>query len=125
MKTFEEFLLEYSDDGSFSSDYVIEYIKGNTPNESDLPDYFLSLIAKSRKRFKRMEVDIDEVLEKDPSVKEYVESGEDRYKDEEPDNNDLYYPIVIFEDKVMDGYSRIAALHRMGEKTITAYVSIR
>ncbi len=108
---------------------VINYITRITPSESDVPDYFFSLIKKSGKNFTEKRVKISDLLKADDSLREYVESGEERYGEDsdsehEPHYEDLDLPIVIFDGEVIDGYNRTATKHRAGEEYIDAYVSI-
>ena len=105
-----------------TADEIADYIIGITPEESDVPDYFLGMIRKSGKEFVRKQVDVADVLSSDPSVREYVDSGEERYADDDIDPADMDLPIVVLDGVVMDGYSRIAAHVRNGENTIAAYV---
>jgi disulfide oxidoreductase YuzD len=111
-----------------SAEEIADYIKSLTPRDSDHPDYFISLILKSKKRFRLETVKIEDLLKKDASLREYVESGEVRYgedgeSDIEPHPDDLFNPIVVFEGEVVDGYSRTSTLYHSGEKTIQAWVS--
>lgn len=113
---------------SMSAKEISDYVTELTPSDSDVPDYFLSQIKKSGKRFYLQTVNIEDILQKDKSVEEYVKSGEVRYGEDgeselKPYDDELDYPIVIFKGEVMDGYSRISTLHHRGVKTIKAYVS--
>jgi hypothetical protein len=112
-----------------SSNEIIDYIKYITPSESDIPDYFLSLIEKSNKNFKLKKLSIKKLMTQDISLKDYIESKEDRYGDDLegdyiPDYNELENPIVVFNGKVIDGYSRTATHYHNGDDTIYGYVSI-
>ena len=105
---------------------IIEYIGNITPYDSDVPDYYFSIIEKSNKVFHRTEVLIKDLLAKDESLKEYVDSKENRYDNEssyEPSSHELDNPIVIFNNEVIDGYNRVAVHHRNGDEKIIAYVS--
>lgn len=123
MKTFEEFLNEQI----YTAKEISDYMKNisDTP-ETDIPDYYISLIKKEKTRFEKKMIDIQELLKNDESLKEYVMSGEDRYEysDYEPSREELYSPIVIYKGEVIDGYNRTATLYKNGEKEIEAYVSI-
>jgi hypothetical protein len=112
-----------------SSNEIIDYIKYITPSESDIPDYFLSLIEKSNKNFKLKKLSIKKLMTQDISLKDYIESKEDRYGDDLegdyiPDYNELENPIVVFNGEVIDGYSRTATHYHNGDDTIYGYVSI-
>lgn len=125
MKTFEQFINE---EDTLSPSEIINYIKLITPNDSDVPDYFFKLIHHSKKNFIKKILNIEDILDKDQDVKNYVESGEERYgeygeSDYKPHYEEIDNPIVIFNDEVIDGYSRLSSLKRMGEKTITAYIA--
>ena len=124
---FDDFLKE-KQEVSMSADEIIDYITSITPDESDVPDFFFSQIKKSGKRFILKNVNIEELLDSDLSLKEYVNSGEERYgengeSDFEPEAEDLDNPIVVFNGEVVDGYNRTAVHYRMGEKNIKAYIS--
>lgn len=126
-KKFREFILESQDD-VMSPEEINDYISDLTPNDSDVPDYFMDLIKKSGKKFELKTVQIQDLLKSDKALEEYVNSGEKRYgengvSDIEPYEEDLDNPIVIFNDEVVDGYSRTSTLFHRGEKTIKAWVS--
>ena len=124
----EKFGFYESSNFTMSAEEIADYIKSLTPRDSDHPDYFISLILKSKKKFHLETVKIEDLLKKDDSLREYVESGEVRYgedgeSDIEPHPDDLFNPIVVFEGEVVDGYSRTSTLYHSGEKTIQAWVS--
>jgi hypothetical protein len=114
-----------------SSRDIVEYISGITPDDSDVPDFFFKKILQSGKYFIKKRVLIQDLLDNDESLKEYVESDEDRYgsfggnpeSELEPNPQDIDLPIVIFDGEVVDGYSRTSTLYHNGEKYIQAYVS--
>lgn len=120
-------LFEKVNGALYSTKEIINYIKGisQTP-ETDVPDYYFSLMKKESPKFSLQRLSINEILEKDKSVHEYVMSGEDRYEDSyyEPSNDELYDPIVIYKGEVIDGYNRLGTLYRLGGKEVDAYVSI-
>jgi hypothetical protein len=127
VKDFSSFINEFSQH-TMSAREIADYIKKLTPRESDHPDYFIRLILKSKKKFRLKEISIDDLLKKDSSLREYVESGESRYGEDgetdiAPRPEDIFNPIVIFNGEVVDGYSRISTLYRSGEKTVHAWVS--
>jgi hypothetical protein len=130
LRHFQEFVGEsYGDPQTMSANAIADYITNVTPDESDVPDYFISQIKKSGKTFELKSLSIEELLKTDSSLREYVESGEERYgsdseSDYEPDPDDINYPIVVFNGEVVDGYSRTSAHYQAGEKFIEAYVSI-
>lgn len=126
IRTFESFFESRVD--SKTSSEIVDYIKNLTPSDSDVPDYYLKLIKNSRKNFHLETIEIEKLLKNDKSLSEYVRSGEIRYGEEgesdlQPDPDELFNPIVIFNDEVVDGYSRTSTLYHSGEKTIDAWVS--
>ena len=113
----------------FTAQDIISYITHITPEDSDVPDYFFQLIRKSNKKFEEKKLRIEDLLKSDSSLREYVESGEERYGDQgesdyEPHPSDIDNPIVVFKGEVIDGYSRTATKYRAGEEYIDAYVSV-
>jgi hypothetical protein len=120
---FEEFLNE-SD--IFTAKDIIAYITELETEENDVPDYYFDLIKKAKAKFELKTVSIEDLLKQDKSLKEYVDSKEDRYEHSEypPQEDDLSNPIVIYNGEVIDGYNRTSKNYHNGEKTIEAYVSI-
>ena len=110
-------------DSKFISDYIKEISEGP---ETDIPDYYLDKIKKDNAVFKLETFDIEDLLRKDASLKEYVDNGGNRYEDSEyqPVDDDLENPIVIYKGEVIDGYNRTSTKYKNGDKTIDAYVSI-
>ena len=102
---------------------MASYITDITPEESDVPDYFINQLIKTEDRFFLRNLSIGQILSKDDDVKEYVMSDEDRYGDEEMDYRDLDLPIVIFNDNVFDGYNRLKVKFDSGEEYIMAYTN--
>lgn len=111
----------------YSHEDIIQHITNISDRpRTDVPDYYFELLRKAKPNFERKELNIQDILNMDASVAEYVNSGEDRYEDEDdyPNSDDLYFPIVIWNNEVIDGYNRLSTLYKQGEKTVTAYVSI-
>lgn len=111
-----------------TAEEIADYISRITPDSSDVPDFFIKQVLKSEKTFKLQKISIEDLLASDPSLAEYVESGEERYGDEEeneyrPSPNELDNPIVVFDGEVIDGYSRVATHYQNGEDLIYGYVS--
>jgi hypothetical protein len=111
-----------------TAEEIADYISRITPDSSDVPDFFIKQVLKSEKTFKLQKISIEDLLASDPSLAEYVESGEERYGDEEeneyqPSPNELNNPIVVFDGEVIDGYSRVATHYQNGEDLIYGYVS--
>lgn len=127
LNIYKAFLKEHSND-TMTAEEIVNYISKITPNESDVPDYFISQVLKSGKTFKKEKISIEDLLASDPSLAEYVESGEERYGDDsehnyQPDMDELDYPIVVFDGEVIDGYSRVATHYHNGYDSIYGYVS--
>jgi hypothetical protein len=126
IKLLEQFINER---GGMTSTEIVQYLRDITPDESDVPDYYIDKIKKSSDEFILKKVKISDLLKKDKSLKEYVMSGEDRYgKDSEegdhtPYQDDVFQAIVIFNNEVIDGYSRTAALYKSGDKFIQAWTN--
>ncbi len=108
---------------AYSGKEMASYITDITPEESDVPDYFINQLIKTEDRFFLRNLSIGQILSKDDDVKEYVMSDEDRYGDEEMDYRDLDLPILIFNDKVFDGYNRLKVKFDSGEEYIMAYTN--
>ena len=108
---------------------VNQHIKDITPDESDVPDYYMDKVIKHR-NFKLQDVNLTDLLQ-DADFKEYYDSGESRYNDDSadfigymPHSDEINNAIVIVDGEVLDGYNRASELLRMGEKTISAFVAI-
>jgi predicted DNA-binding transcriptional regulator YafY len=119
IKLFEEFITESQ---IYSGKQVNQHIKDITPEESDLPDYFMKKMIQPRK-FRIEKINLKDLL-KDSSFKEYYDSKEKRYDDDEVSPRDLDLELVVVDGELMDGYSRASELLRRGEKEADAYVAI-
>ena len=100
LHNFKTFLRENSREEVLSAKDIVNYITDITPDDSDVPDFFFKQIKASGKKFIRQRVKITDLLAADSSLKEYVDSKEERYGDNgdsdyEPDIDDLNYPIVV------------------------------
>jgi hypothetical protein len=102
---------------------VNKHITNITPDHSDIPDYFMSKFIAPRK-FKMQEVNLIDLLRTDPSFEEYAHSGEDRYRDAELSEDDLYNELVVVDGLLLDGYNRASTLMKRGEYTAIAFVAI-
>jgi hypothetical protein len=125
IKVFETFINE----SVMSAKQVTDYIKDLTPEDSDHPDYSIKEILKSKKNFELKTLKISDILKMDKYVNDYVLSGEKRYGEGgestyEPYDDELDQPIVIFNNEVVDGYSRLSEHYRRKIKTIKAWVSV-
>ena len=62
--------------------------------------------------------------------REYADSGENRYSihtketNYTPSEDDIFNPIVIVDNEVLDGYNRLNVLKSMGVDEVNAFVSI-
>lgn len=118
--------LEHSSN-RLSSEEIIDYIKKVSDNPvTTIPDYFLTLIEKEGRDFELRKLRIEDLLESDPDLREYVENDADRYEEEDyvPHYDEIDNPIVILNGEVMDGYNRTLVKYQSGEEFIDAYVSI-
>ena len=118
VKLFEEFINENS---TFTGDEVAQYIEDITPEESDVPDYFINKFIKPNDGWELKQIKLKDLL-KDKDFKDYYNSGEERYDEYEVDPNDLYNDLVVYKGQLLDGYSRATKMLRDGEKTAGAYV---
>lgn len=118
--------LEHSSN-RLSSEEIIEYIKTVSDNPvTTIPDHFLTLIERKGCDFELRKLRIEDLLESDPDLREYVENDADRYEEEDyiPHHSEIDNPIVILNGEVMDGYNRTLVKYQSGEEFIDAYVSI-
>jgi hypothetical protein len=126
IKLLEQFINER---GGMTSKEMVQYLYDITPDESDVPDYYIDQVKKSGDAFTLKKIKISDLLKKDKDIKEYVMSGEDRYGDDReegdhiPYQDEVFQAIVIFNSKVIDGYSRTAALYKTGDKYIQAWTN--
>ena len=118
--------LEHSSN-RLSSEEIIDYIKTVSDNPvTTIPDHFLTLIEREGRDFELRKMRIEDLLESDPDLREYVENDADRYEEEDyvPHEDEIDNPIVILNGEVMDGYNRTLVKYQSGEEFIEAYVSI-
>jgi hypothetical protein len=101
-------------------DYIIDL------KEDDIPDFFLRTIKNDNCMYELKTVNIQDVINNDSDVKDYVLNANDRYEDTELDDDysDIDKPIVIHKNEVFDGYNRLLVKYHNGEKEIAAWVSI-
>jgi hypothetical protein len=107
----------------FSGEEVNRHIESITPDESDIPDWFMDKIIAPR-TFKVEEISLNDLLHTDSSFEEYFDSGEERYDQEEMDHNELYQELVVVDGILLDGYNRASTLLRMGDNTAYAFVAL-
>ena len=94
---------------TFTGKEVADHIKYITPEESDIPDYFISKYILPNDGWKNTPIKLKDLL-KDRDFKEYYKSGEERYDEYEVSGDDLYQELVIYKGQLLDGYSRAARL---------------
>jgi hypothetical protein len=106
---------------TFSGNMVWNHIKTITPDEDDIPWGFKEKIMNAD--FANVEnFNIESLLQSDPDFREYYESGDERYDQEEMDPNEMYQDVVVVNGELLDGYSRAANLLRAGKKTTSAFL---
>lgn len=118
---------EYSSVMRKGADEIADYMVRITPNEEDAPDFFVRMIKDAGAEFELKKVRIEDVLEMDPDVEEYVSQGSERYEndyDTEHEEGSIDNPIVIFNGMVIDGYNRLLVKSQSGEEEIDAWVSV-
>ena len=118
IKIFEDF-----NSGIFTDQEIIDHITDITPDDSDVPDWSFEHQIKGRS-FKAEKVNLEDLLKSDPSFKEYFDSGEERYDQDEMDSNTLDNEIVVVDGNLVDGYSRSSTLLRQGEKYAYGFVAV-
>ena len=129
MKNLKNYILFNENKNIYSGDFVSSYIIDISNDAgNDVPDFFIDEYIKNNS-FSLEKISIDEILKSDDDLKEYFDYGEDRYDfaedtDEYPHYDNLFNPIVVFNDKVLDGYNRILILSRFNIKEVNAYVNI-
>lgn len=104
-----------------SGENVWNHIVSITPEEDDIPWGFQDKIEGNN--FKETKVDLKKLLKTDPDFAEYYKGGEERYDQDEIDEFDVYYELVVVDGELLDGYSRAARLLRQGEKKANAFVA--
>ena len=100
---------------------VADHIESITPEENDIPDYFINKYILPNDGWENKDVKLKDLL-KDKDFKEYYKSGEERYDEYEVSDDDLYQELVVYKGQLLDGYSRAARMLRNGEKTAGAFV---
>ena len=106
---------------TYTGEEVADFVIDITPDSHDIPDYFIEKYIKPNDDWVLKDIDLNDLL-KDEYFKEYYDSGEDRYKGEEMNIDDLNNELVVYKGKLLDGYSRATKLLKMGEKSTKAFV---
>ena len=106
---------------SWTGQEVADHIKYITPDDSDIPDYFIDKYVLPNDGWQNKPIKLKNLL-KDRDFKAYYKSGEERYDEYEVSADDLYQELVVYKGQLLDGYSRAARMLRNGEKTAAAFV---
>ena len=107
----------------WTGEEVAQHIIDITPEEHDIPEFFISKYIIPN-NFKLQKFQIKTLLDTDPSFKEYFDGNEERYPEESdhyPDLN-IENEIVVFNGELLDGYSRVTELIKLGMETTCAFV---
>lgn len=106
---------------TFMGNFVWNHVKDITPDEDDVPWGFKDKIRNAE--FENVpNFNLESLLKTDPDFREYYESDDVRYAEDEVDPRDIELEIVVVDGELLDGYSRAATLLRNGEKTTNAFV---
>lgn len=106
----------------FTGDEVAQYIEEITPEDSDVPDYFINTYVRPNDGWKIRDINLKTLLKTDRDFRDYHRSGEERYDEDEVDRDDLYNELVVYKGKLLDGYSRASKLLNLGEFIASAYI---
>ena len=106
---------------SWTGQEVADHIRHITPDDSDIPDYFIDQYVLPNDGWQNKPIKLKNLL-KDRDFKAYYKSGEERYDEYEVSGDDLYQELVVYKGQLLDGYSRAARMLRNGEKTAGAFV---
>ena len=123
-----EYLKIMKENKTFTGDEVNKHIYDITPNEDDLPEYFMNKLIKPR-LFTIQKINLNDLLESDPSFKEYYNNGDfvDRYEDEDEDEyqdiDNLNLELVVVDGELLDGYNRASVLLKSGIDETYAFVA--
>jgi hypothetical protein len=109
----------------FSGEYVNRHIELITPNEEDLPSWFMDRLIKPRE-FKIQKVDLNQLLDTDSDFAEYYNKGdfEDRYEYDDLDSEGLNQELVVVDGQLLDGYNRASVLLNRGDDYAEAFVAL-
>ena len=120
LKTFEEFITEKYN--TYTGDEVAHHIEYITPDDSDIPDYFIDKYIRPNDGWVLKAVDLKKLLKTDKDFAEYYKSGEVRYEDDEVNDFDLDQELVVYKGTLLDGYSRASAMLRRGDRRAAGYI---
>jgi hypothetical protein len=112
-------------DRVFSGKEVNRHIKSITPNEEDLPSWFMNVLISPRK-FKIQQIDLNQLLNTDSDFRDYYNNGdiENRYEYEDIDASGIEQELVIVDGVLLDGYNRASTLLKSGQDTAYAFVAL-
>ena len=105
----------------WSGDEVWDHIVSITPEEDDIPWGFEDDVTSND--FKMTKIDLKKLLKTDSDLASYYKSGEQRYHADDVSEYDLDFEIVVIDGELIDGYSRVSALLRNGERYAHGFVS--
>ena len=81
---------------TMTSTEIVQYLHNITPDESDVPDYYIDKLKNSSNEFILKKLKISDILKKDKSLKAYVMSGEDRYGKDKEDGDHIHIKMMCF-----------------------------
>lgn len=122
MKMFNDFILNESDFNKYTGKEVAKHIIDITPDDSNIPDYFIDKYIKPNDNWVLKLVDLKDLLETDESFVEYYNSKEQRYNEDEFNEDDLEQEIVVYKGILLDGYSRVSTMLNNGDDKTYGYV---
>jgi len=105
----------------WSGEEVWDHIVSITPEEDDIPWGFEDDVTS--KDFKMTKIDLKKLLKTDSDLAAYYKGGEQRYHSDDVSEYDLDFEIVVIDGELIDGYSRVSALLRNGERYAHGFVS--
>lgn len=118
IKLFEDFINESK---QYTGQEVADHIINITPEESDIPDFFINEYILPNNNWELKRIKLSDIL-KDKDFKEYFNSGEERYNEKDMYYDDMFEPIVFYKGQLLDGYSRVSRLIRMGKKYCEGFI---
>lgn len=129
--TINEFRKIFENNNLYSADFIINYITQETEyaisiheDEDVMPNYFLDIIKNDNCQYELKQLKIEDILNNDSDVKDYVLGANDRYEDLDLDYSRIDNPIVIHKNQVFDGYNRLLIKYNNGEIYINTYINI-
>lgn len=121
MEFISDFNAFVSESKEISGKEVSNYVLEISP-EGSVPYYFIDKYIRPN-RFSLEKVNISDLMKSDPDLKEYINSGNNRYDEyDDIDPKDIDLPIVVYKGMVLDGYNRCLSKYSMGEDLISAYI---